>query len=165
MIAKHIYIWPDELLSERCDPAQDFEFAGALGSEMLDLMYSAGVRALAAPQVGVAQRVIVLDCGWEDGESVDLICVNPHIQAVSDIRASSEESALSVPGVTAYVKRPIRIALAYYDIEGQRLVAEFDGPDAVIVQQAMDHLEGLTVLDHLAADARAEALAEYEMAV
>ena len=163
MIAKHILTWPDELLSERCTPASDFEFAGALGAEMLDLMYAVGARGLAAPQVGVAQRIIVLDCGWQDGESVELVCVNPHIEAWSDIWETNEESAVSVPGVTAEVKRPSRVSLVFSDIEGQRQDADFDGQDAIVVQQAMDHLEGRTLLDHLAADARAAALAEYEL--
>ncbi len=163
MIAKHIHIWPDELLSERCSSVVDFEFGGALGGEMLDLMYAAGARALAAPQVGVSQRVIVLDCGWDDGESVELICLNPRIEARSDVWACEEENALSVPGVTVEVKRPTRVSLVYYDIEGIRQVEEFDGPDAVVVQQVMDHLDGRTLLDHLAADARAAALAEYEL--
>lgn len=165
MIAKHLLIWPDEQLAERSERVEDLEFAGAIGGEMLDLMYGAGTRALAAVQVGVLQRIVVLDCGWEDGQSVELVCINPYICTRSDIWNETEESAVSVPGVLAQVKRPARIELAFIDIEGLAQVEEFDGPDAALVQQVMDHLDGLTLLDHLAAEARAALLAEYEVVV
>jgi len=129
---------------------------------MLDTMYAANGRGLAASQVGAMQRLFVMDIGWKEGKSDPLICINPMLQEVSDDRATLQEGCLSIPGVLADVNRPAQVQMVWSSLTGARYVQSFDGFGAACVQHELDHLDGIVTFDHLAVDDRAALIAEYE---
>ena len=98
--------WPDPRLSQACDPVAPGEDLSRLVSDMLETMYDAPGRGLAAPQVGVMKRVFVMDCGWKEGDMTPVICINPEIIDRSQEMAGGEEGCLSIPGTPAEVSRP-----------------------------------------------------------
>ena len=93
--------WPDVGLATVCEPVEDPSAVKALAEDMLETMYAAPGRGLAAPQVGVLARMFVMDVTWKDGVATPVVCINPEIVATSDARASGEEACLSIPGVSA----------------------------------------------------------------
>ena len=111
-------------------------------------MYDAPVIGLAAPQVNISQRVIVIDCGKDDEREL-LKMVNPEIISISDTRSIFEEGCLSIPDQTADVERPAEVEVQYLDENGasQSLVAT--GLLATCVQHEIDHLNGVLFIDHI----------------
>ncbi|HYM33257.1 MAG TPA: peptide deformylase [Candidatus Cybelea sp.] len=123
-----------------------------LMDDMLESMYEAVGLGLAAIQVGVPKRVIVIDLAKpEDKKPKPLYLVNPEVVAASESDALFEEGCLSLPGQFAEVERPSWVEIAYLDYDGkpQRLRAE--GMLGVCIQHEMDHLEGVLFVDHLSA--------------
>jgi peptide deformylase len=158
-----IVLWPDPRLTAVCAPvAKITPEIKALAADMLETMYDAPGRGLAAPQVGVMQRVFVMDAGWKEGKSDPIVFINPMLQEVSEERATREEGCLSIPGVAADVSRPAQVQLVWTGLNGGRYVQSFDGFAAACVQHEMDHLDGVVTFDHLAADDRAALIAEYD---
>lgn len=146
--------WPDARLRAPCPLAKGD--VGALAVEMLETMYAAEGRGLAAPQVGVMARLFVMDHAWKEGEPRPVTCINPEILEASDRWVEMEEACLSIPGVTARVKRPEAIRLAWTTLAEERVIAELDGARARIAQHELDHLDGLVTFDRVGADQRAE---------
>ena len=157
-----ILLWPDARLAETCAPIKEItpEIA-ALAANMLETMYDAPGRGLAAPQVGVLQRIFVMDAGWKEGKSDPLVCINPMLQEVSEDRVTQEEGCLSIPGVTAEINRPAQVQMVWTGLNGGRYVQSFDGFAAACVQHELDHLEGVVTFDHLTGDHRETLMAEY----
>ena len=122
-----------------------------LMDDMLASMYAAVGLGLAAIQVGVPKRIIVMDLAKQGEPAKPLYLINPEIVAASDTDLSHEEGCLSLPGQYAEVERPDRVEVRYLDYHGkpQRLKAE--GMLAVCIQHEMDHLEGILFVDHLSA--------------
>jgi len=120
-----------------------------LVTDLFETMYDAPGRGLAAPQVGVLKRVFVMDAGWKEGDMVPLACINPEIVEVSEETASGPEGCLSIPGVTAQVRRPVRVRMAFTDLSGTRQERDFEGSEAIVAQHEYDHLEGLVHFDRL----------------
>lgn len=155
--------WPDPRLTETCTPISEIdEDVRTLAQDMLDTMYAAKGRGLAAPQVGVLSRIFVMDVGWKEGRSDPLICINPMFQEIGEDRDWSDEGCLSIPGVLAKVNRPTQVQMVWTSLEGGRYVQSFDGFGAVCAQHELDHLDGVVTFDHLDAKTRASLMAEYK---
>jgi len=120
-----------------------------LAEDMADSMYAADGIGLAAVQVGVAKRIIVMDLDQKDGKKDWRVFINPKILWASDEKAVYEEGCLSVPEIYDDVERPAGIKAEYLDLDGKRVEIEADGMLATCLQHEMDHLEGILFIDHL----------------
>ena len=122
----------------------------ALMDEMLETMYAAPGIGLAAIQVGVPKRVLVMDLArGEEAPRQPRFFVNPEILWSSDEAIPYEEGCLSVPDIYDEVERPSRVRLRYLDYHGQAIEEEADGLFAVCIQHEIDHLDGVLFIDHL----------------
>ena len=122
----------------------------SLADDMLQTMYNAPGVGLAAPQVGILHRLIVLDCVKEEGETArPLIMFNPEIIASSDEKNVYEEGCLSIPDLFADVTRPKTVQVRWMDRDGKEQNEEMDGLWATCVQHEIDHLEGKLFIDHI----------------
>jgi peptide deformylase len=122
-----------------------------LMDDMLETMYRAPGIGLAAPQVGVLKRVIVLDLAREDEKPAPLKMANPEITWVSDEDATYNEGCLSLPEHYADVVRPAACKVRYLDYENEIRTIEADGLLATCLQHEIDHLDGVLFVDHLTA--------------
>ena len=139
---------PDPVLHEICTPvSQVSDDTRALLDDMLETMYDAQGRGLAAVQVGVLQRVVVVDTDWKEGAKNPRLFVNPEIVWSSDTLASREERCLSIPNTPTEVKRPDRVRVRYLDPTGEPREMEADGMLAMVIQHEVDHLDGVLILD------------------
>ena len=117
---------------------------------MFAAMYKAPGIGLAAPQIGVPLRLVVLDLG-SDGEPAPMVLINPEITRESAEQVMREEGCLSLPGQYADVTRPARITANFEDLEGKRHMIDADGLLAVCIQHEIDHLDGILFVDHISA--------------
>ena len=146
---------PDPILRQISTPVQEVDDAlRALIDDMFETMYAAPGIGLAAIQVGVAKRVLVIDLQEpeeEGGEPVrdPLVFINPEILESSDTLQVYSEGCLSVPEMYAEVERPDRIRARWLDRDGTQHEKELDGLLAICLQHEMDHLEGILFIDHL----------------
>ena len=115
---------------------------------MFETMYAAPGRGLAAPQVGILERLFVIDAGWKDGQMRPLVMINPVIEWRSEETASFEESCLSIPDLARTVTRPAAVKFRWTDLAGTEQVAQLDGIDAICAQHELDHLDGRLITDH-----------------
>jgi peptide deformylase len=140
---------PDPILKKPCQPVDAVNDAiRKLMDDMLETMYAAPGIGLAAPQVGVHRRVIVVDVS-PPGERDPLRMANPELIAVSDDTNLHEEGCLSFPDQYAEVVRPSRIRVRYLDYQNEIREMDADGLLAVCIQHEMDHLEGVLFVDHI----------------
>ena len=152
-----IVLWPDPVLATVCAPIERIDDGiRQLAADMLETMYAAPGRGLAAPQVGVALRIFVMDAGWKDGERSPRIVINPEIVTVSASRATGPEGCLSIPGVTADVERAENVTLRWTSLDGASHQEELTGFEAICAQHEFDHLNGVVTFDRIAPEARAE---------
>jgi peptide deformylase len=161
-----IVTWPDPRLSTPCSPvaAPEAEQTGRLAADMLNTMYHAQGRGLAAPQVGVLQRLFVMDVTWKEGTRRPCVCINPEIVARSATTAPGPEGCLSIPGVTVDVPRADWVELAFTGLDGQRRTERLTGFAAICAQHELDHLDGIVTFDRLSPEARAAAESSYAVA-
>jgi len=137
----------------------------ALMDDMLETMYDAPGIGLAAIQVGVPKRVIVMDISrGEDAPREPLYFVNPEILWASEETAPYEEGCLSVPDIFDEVERPARVRLRYLNYQGQAVEEDADGLFATCIQHEIDHLNGVLFLDHLSRLKRNRAIAKVRKA-
>ncbi|MCY4394622.1 MAG: peptide deformylase [Rhodospirillaceae bacterium] len=122
-----------------------------LMDDMLETMYAAPGIGLAAPQVGVLKRVIVLDVSDKDGPPAPHALADPEVVWVSDHDNTHEEGCLSVPEHYADVVRPAEVRVRYLDRENEVHELEADGLLATCVQHEIDHLDGILFIDHISA--------------
>ncbi|MDC0834175.1 Peptide deformylase [Geitlerinema sp. FC II] len=120
-----------------------------LAREMLQSMYSSDGIGLAAPQVGMAKQMLVVDCNLDDPTTPPLILINPKIKRFSRDIALGQEGCLSIPGVYLDVKRPAAIEVIYKDERGRPQTRAFTGLAARAIQHEMDHLEGIMFVDRV----------------
>ena len=119
---------------------------------MLDTMYHAPGIGLAAPQIGVLNRIIVMDCEKEEAaKRKPIVMINPEIVASSDEENIYEEGCLSIPEQFAEVKRPSSVQVKWLDKDGAEQLQEFDGLWSTCVQHEIDHLNGRLFIDYLGA--------------
>jgi len=147
--------WPDPRLSLPCAPAVLDDDLRTLAADMLETMYAAPGRGLAAPQVGHLVRLFVMDVTWKDGTPTPQVLVNPEILALSGARVTGPEGCLSIPGPVTEVSRAEAVQLRWSDLEGQVHTAALTGFAAICAQHEYDHLDGILTLDRLAPEARA----------
>ena len=121
----------------------------ALMDDMLETMYDAPGIGLAAIQVGVPKRIIVMDLSGKDEEPCPRYFVNPEIIWTSDDLAPYEEGCLSVPEFYEDVERPSEAHIKHLDYDGNEQILEAEGLLATCVQHEMDHLNGILFIDHL----------------
>jgi peptide deformylase len=147
MALRTILEFPDPRLRVRAQPVTRFDAQlGTLVDDMLETMYAAPGIGLAATQVDVHQRVIVIDVSKEHTEP--LVLINPEI-LTREGEASTEEGCLSVPGIFDEVKRAAKIRLRAQDRSGAAFERDFEDVLAVCVQHEMDHLQGKLFVDYL----------------
>ena len=161
MALKEILTEPNKLLREKSLAVENVdEDLQKLMDDMLETMYAAPGIGLAAIQVGVPKRIIVLDIEWRDkSESISdekqverknpMYFVNPVIIAKSTNNSTYEEGCLSVPGQFAEIDRPDKCQIKYLDYHGQPKEIEAEGMLATCIQHEIDHLEGILFIDHL----------------
>lgn len=148
MAIRPILLLGDPVLRARAAVVTSFD-AGlkALADDMLETMYAAPGRGLAAPQVGVLQRLFVMDTGWKEGAPNPQVFINPRVTDASDILVPFTEGCLSIPGVASRVARPDRVALRWQDLDSGWHDGWFDSFAAVCVQHERDHLDGILCTD------------------
>lgn len=129
-----------------------------LVDDMFDSMYAAKGIGLAAIQIGVPKRVIVMDIAQKDDEGDPQVFINPKLVWTSGETTTVEEGCLSVPDIWDEVERPARIKVEHLDREGKLVTLDAEGLLATCLQHEMDHLEGILFLDHLSKLKRSMAL-------
>jgi peptide deformylase len=150
MSAKIILTEPNKLLrqiSKSVDNVGDAE--RALMDDMLDTMYEASGIGLAAIQIGVPKRIIVMDISRDEGKKEPRYFVNPIIKNKNEEKAKYEEGCLSVPDQFAEIERPNSCEVKYLDYNGKKQLLKADGLLATCIQHEMDHLEGILFIDYL----------------
>ena len=146
-----ILIHPDPRLKQVSPPVADVtDELRALADDMLATMYDAPGIGLAAPQVGVRARLIVLDCEKDDdAEPRPTVMFNPEILASSDETSTYEEGCLSIPEQFADVTRPAEVTVRWIDRDGAERVRDMSGLWSTCVQHEIDHLDGRLFVDYL----------------
>ena len=148
---RKILIHPDPRLKKICAPVDDLSDAlRLLADDMLETMYDAPGIGLAAPQVGVLSRLIVLDCIKEEGAPPQSMAMfNPTVIATSDETNTYDEGCLSIPEQYGEVTRPAEVEVAWMDRDGRAQQQVFDKLWATCVQHEIDHLDGKLFIDYL----------------
>jgi peptide deformylase len=146
-----IILHPDPRLKKLSDPVPDLsDELRTLADDMLETMYAAPGVGLAAPQVGVLQRLVVLDCVKAEKETPrPLIMFNPEIVSASDEMNVYEEGCLSIPEQYADVTRPRDVEVRWIDRHGKEHTEVFTGLWATCAQHEIDHLDGKLFIDYL----------------
>ena len=149
MTIKKILTEPDPFLRQK---SQDVDIVDnqirKIMDDMLDTMYAAPGIGLAAIQIGIPKRIIVIDLSKEE-EKKPLYFVNPKIISKSNNNSTYEEGCLSVPGQFAEIDRPDRCHINYLDYNGEQQELNTEGLLATCIQHEMDHLEGILFIDYL----------------
>ena len=151
--------WPDPILATIAPQSAVDAPTIALARDMLETMYAANGRGLAAPQIGVLARVFVMDAAWKSGDPAPEVFINPEILWRSPQMASGPEGCLSIPGVVAEVMRHSELVLQWQMANGSVQAQKLTGFRAICAQHEIDHLDGIVTLDHLTPEARAAAIA------
>ena len=120
-----------------------------LMDDMLDTMYAAPGIGLAAIQIGIPKRIIVMDIGRDKEKKEPMYFVNPVIKNKNSEKAIYEEGCLSVPDQFAEIERPSKCEVEYLDYNGKKQLLKADGLLATCIQHEMDHLEGILFIDYL----------------
>jgi peptide deformylase len=150
MTLKKILTEPNEILRKKSEPVDKVdEDLQMLMDAMLETMYAAPGIGLAAIQVGVAKRIIVLDIAPKDAPRNPMCFVNPEIIEKSNINSIYEEGCLSVPGQFAEIERPDKCYIKYLDYYGHPKEIKAEGMLATCIQHEIDHLEGVLFIDYL----------------
>ena len=159
---------PNPVLRKECtdiDVANEPGLA-ELADEMARLMYDANGCGLAAPQVGVTKKLIVVDCEWDGSNKTKnpIVLVNPYVESTRGEEIVDEEGCLSIPGVTVPVARCEDATVRALTIEGEPVVIEAEGFLARCLQHEIDHLSGRTLFETLPVMDRLAKLEEYKAA-
>jgi peptide deformylase len=165
MAIRDILTVPDPMLKKVSKPvaAVDDQLR-ALMDDMLETMYDAPGIGLAAIQIGVPLRVIVMDISPREGEREPRYFVNPEILWSSEETQPYEEGCLSVPDIYDEVERPSQVKLRYLNYQGETVEEDAEGVFAVCIQHEMDHLDGVLFIDHLSRLKRERAVSKVKKA-
>lgn len=151
MALREILIHPDPRLKKMCEPVETVDSTvRRLAEDMLETMYDAPGVGLAAPQVGINSRLLVMDCAdRENGDLRPIALINPQIAWASEEEAVYEEGCLSIPEVFEDIKRPKAVTVTWTDLDGNLAEETFEGLWATCVQHEVDHLNGKLFIDYL----------------
>ncbi len=165
MAIRPILTVPDPVLKQVSKPVDAVtDETRALMDDMLETMYAAPGIGLAAVQIGVPLRVIVMDLAKEGEEPAPRYFVNPELLEFDGEKQPYEEGCLSVPDYFDEVERPKRVRLKYLNYKGESVEEWAEGMYAVCIQHEMDHLEGTLFIDHLSRLKRAYAISKVKKA-
>ncbi len=141
---------PDPILRKLSQPVERVDDAmRRLADDMLDSMYAAPGVGLAAIQVGVPRRLVVLDIADDDEEPQPLVLINPEIVSLGAQMRLHEEGCLSIPDVRVEIERPASLTLRYLDRNGERRELAAEGLLATAIQHEINHLDGKLIIDFL----------------
>ena len=167
-----IIVAPNPVLREKSEPVtvDEVKDLRSTAEQMAELMYASQGCGLAAPQVGISKRLIVIDVTPldEDGEVVEknpVYYINPIIKRLWGEKETCEEGCLSIPGIQINIERYNNIEVEALDLDGKTFTEKADDFHARVLQHELDHLEGTTMFEHLDPLERIEALKEYEAAL
>jgi peptide deformylase len=148
---RSIVLHPDARLKKKSVEVENITDALIkLAEDMMETMYDAPGIGLAAPQIGVLERLIVMDCAKKEDEEPDpIIMVNPTIIASSEENSVYEEGCLSIPEHFAEITRPEFVQVEWIDLGGKQHSEEFNGLKSTCVQHEIDHLNGKLFIDYL----------------
>ena len=150
MSVKKILTEPNKLLRQVSKPVEKVgDSERKLMDDMLETMYDAPGIGLAAIQVGVTKRIIVMDISRDENKKEPRYFVNPIIRNKNEEKAKYEEGCLSVPDQFAEIERPNTCEVEYLDYNGKKQILKADGLLATCIQHEMDHLEGILFIDYL----------------
>ena len=150
MALRQILIEPNKILREKSLSVENVDkHIQILMDDMLETMYAAPGIGLAAIQVGMPKRVIVLDIKQKEGQKNPICLINPEIIEKSKNNLTYEEGCLSVPGQFAEIDRPDKCHIKYLDYHGQPKEIKAEGMFATCIQHEIDHLEGILFIDYL----------------
>ena len=150
MSVKIILTEPNKLLRQVSQPVKNVgKEEQELMDDMLETMYAANGIGLAAIQIGVPKRIIVMDLSKDENKKDPRYFVNPIIKNKDKLRSTYEEGCLSVPNQFAEIDRPKNCEVEYLDYYGQKKILKAEGLLATCIQHEMDHLEGILFIDYL----------------
>ena len=150
MAIKPILTEPNKLLRQISKPVERVtKEEQKLMDDMLDTMYAANGIGLAAIQIGIPKRIIVMDLSKDPGKKEPRYFVNPIVKNKDPKKATYEEGCLSVPNQFAEIDRPSQCDVEYLDYYGEKKILHADGLLATCIQHEMDHLEGILFIDYL----------------
>lgn len=140
--------WPDKRLRTAAAPVEEItDEIREIWDDMIETMEAMPGYGLAAPQIGIMQRIAVVDCSEERGRAVRL--ANPEIIAASPDTFDWDEASPNLPGVSAKITRPATVTVAFTNETGARIRQDFEGLWSTSVQHQIDHLNGMMFLDRL----------------
>ena len=150
MTIKTILTEPNKLLRQISKPVQNVgSEERKLMDDMLETMYAANGIGLAAIQIGVPKRIIVMDISKNENQKEPRYFVNPVIKNKDSLKSTYEEGCLSVPNQFAEIDRPKNCDVEYLDYNGEKKILKAEGLLATCIQHEMDHLEGILFIDYL----------------
>lgn len=162
MALRDIILYPHDVLSTKAAPVGEVDDAlRQLVDDMIETMYDAPGIGLAAPQIGILQRLTVIDISSEENPDKLYTFINPQI-VHAEGRIVWEEGCLSIPGAYEKVERSNKIVVQALDRDGEEFELDADGLLAVAIQHEIDHLDGVVFLDHLSSLKRRMALKKYK---
>ena len=160
-----VVTYPDVTLRQVCEVCDVTDKSlKKLARQMAKTMYKNNGCGLAAPQVGVLKRIIVVDCDQEDGEQNPIVMLNPVLLETRGREVVDEEGCLSCPGISVPIRRKEYAVVRYTDLNGEEWVIEGDGLLGRCLQHEIDHLDGKTLFESCDLSARIQALHDYEEA-
>ena len=150
MSVKTIITEPNKILRQISKPVNKVgKDEQILMDDMLETMYAADGIGLAAIQIGIPKRIIVMDISWTKGEKRPMYFVNPVIKNKDNDKSIYEEGCLSVPNQFAEIERPKNCEVEYLNYKGEKKLLKAEGLLATCIQHEMDHLEGILFIDYL----------------
>ena len=150
MSIKDIITVPDEILKKISKPIEKISInEKKLVNDLFETMYNSNGIGLAAVQVGILKRILVVDVSNKDEEKRPLSLINPIIKKVSDDTSVYEEGCLSIPNTFIEIERPKICEVEFIDIEGKVRNLKCDGLLSICVQHEINHLDGKLIIDHL----------------
>ncbi|MDC3089929.1 peptide deformylase [Candidatus Pelagibacter sp.] len=150
MSIKNIITVPDEILKKISDPIEKVGFnEKKLVNDLFETMYNSNGIGLAAVQVGILKRILVIDISSKDEKKKPLSLINPVIKKVSNETSIYEEGCLSIPDTFIEIERPKICEIEYIDIDGKIKILKCDGLLSTCIQHEINHLDGKLIIDHL----------------
>ena len=150
MTVRTILTEPNKILRQISQPVESVgKEEQLLMDDMLETMYAANGIGLAAIQVGIPKRIIVMDISKDENKKEPMYFINPVIKNKNPVKSTYEEGCLSVPNQFAEIDRPSKCDIEFLDYNGNKKTISADGLFATCIQHEIDHLEGILFIDHL----------------